>query len=198
MPRFANLDGSGPNAGRMVFRWAVVDRLNGRRRRTPPTAAVPAVAPDPALLATAPAPGEPARITWLGHASWLVQLDGTSLLIDPVFGERISYVIRRNGPAPLRPAQLPRIDRTLVSHNHYDRPSVLAAGAPVLTGVGLGKGLPLPVRGLGWWETERIGESVRVSFVPSQHWSRRGLFDVNQTLWGGFVIEGSRSRIYSA
>src|SRR6267378_3606928 len=72
MPRFANLDGSGPNAGRMVFRWAVLDRLNGRRRRTPPTAAVPAVAPDPALLATAPAPGEPARITWLGHASWLV------------------------------------------------------------------------------------------------------------------------------
>src|SRR5437016_4267664 len=161
----------------------------------------PAVVPDVERLRTPPAAGEPGRITWLGHASWLVQLDGTSLLIDPVFGERISYVIRRNGPAPLRPAQLPRIDRTLVSHNHYDhydRPSVLAAGAPLLTGVGLGKGLPLPVRGLGWWETERIGESVRVSFVPSQHWSRRGLFDVNQTLWGGFVIEGSRSRIYHA
>src|SRR6267143_1480915 len=155
MPRFANLDGSGPNAGRMVFRWAVLDRLNGRRRRTPPTAAVPAVAPDPALLATAPAPGEPARITWLGHASWLVQLDGASLLIDPVFGERVSYLIPRNVPAPLRPAQLPRIDATLISHSHYDhfdRPSVLAVGAPVVTGTGLGKGLPLPVRDIGWWD----------------------------------------------
>jgi len=199
--RFKNLDGSGPNASAMVFRWAVLDRIRGRRRQSPGTAAVPSVVPDVERLRTPPAAGEPGRITWLGHASWLVQLDGTSLLIDPVFGERISYVIRRNGPAPLRPAQLPRIDRTLVSHNHYDhydRPSVLAAGAPLLTGVGLGKGLPLPVRGLGWWETERIGESVRVSFVPSQHWSRRGLFDVNQTLWGGFVIEGSRSRIYHA
>src|SRR5207245_2838589 len=112
----------------------------GRRRRSPATAAVPSVVPDVERLRTPPAAGEPGRITWLGHASWLVQLDGTSLLIDPVFGERISYVIRRNGPAPLRPAQLPRIDRTLVSHNHYDhydRPSVLAAGAPLLTGVGL-------------------------------------------------------------
>ena len=201
MPRFANLDGSGPNAGRMVFRWAVLDRLNGRRRRTPPTAAVPAVAPDATLLATPPAPGEPARITWLGHASWLVQLDGASLLIDPVFGERISYLIPRNVPAPLRPAQLPRIDATLVSHGHYDhfdRPSVLAVGAPVVAGTGLGKGLPMPVRGLGWWDAEWITERVRVTFVPSQHWSRRGLFDVNKTLWGGFVIEGTGSRIYHA
>ena len=199
--RFKNLDGSGPNAGAMMFRWAVLDRIMGRRRKSPASAAVPSVVPDVERLRTPPAAGEPGRVTWLGHASWLVQLDGTSLLIDPVFGERISYVIRRNAPAPLQPAQLPRIDRTLVTHNHYDhydRPSVLAAGAPVVTGVGLGKGLPLPVRGLGWWETERIGESVRITYVPSQHWSRRGLFDVNQTLWGGFVIEGSRSRIYHA
>ena len=198
MPRFTNLDGSGPNAGKMVFRWAVLDRLAGRRRRSPPTAAVPVAAPDRALLASPPPPGQPARLTWLGHASWLVQLDGTSLLIDPVLGERI-FGLRRNAPVPLPAGQLPRIDRTLVSHNHYDhydRPSVLAAGAPVVTGSGVGKGLPLAVRELRWWETERIGDRVRVTYVPSQHWSRRGLFDVNRTLWGGFVIEGSRSRLY--
>jgi len=204
MPRFTNLDGSGPNGGAMVFRWAVLDRLAGRRRKSPSSATVPAVAPDLSLLATPPAAGEPARITWLGHASWLVQLDGASLLVDPVFSEAIPSEpvplrIRRNAPAPPQAAQLPRIDRTLVSHNHYDhydRRSVLAAGAPVLTGAGVGKGLPLPVRELRWWETDEIREGLRVTFVPSQHWSRRGFFDVNRTLWGGFVIEGSRSRLY--
>ena len=200
MPRFTNLDGSGAIAGSRVFRWAVLDRLAGRRRKSPPTAPVPAVAPDLPLLAKPPPPGEPARITWLGHASWLVQLDGASLLIDPVLGD-IPVRIRRNAPAPLQPAQLPRIDRTLLSHNHYDhydRPSVLAAEAPVLAGAGMGKGLPLPVRELRWWEAESINPHLRVSFVPSQHWSRRGLFDVNRALWGGFVIEGSRSRLYHA
>jgi L-ascorbate metabolism protein UlaG (beta-lactamase superfamily) len=199
--RFANLDGSGPNPGSMVFRWAVLDRLAGRRRRSPATATVPLVTPDRARLSSPPAPGEPARITWLGHASWLVQLDGCSLLIDPVLGESIPVRIRRNAPAPLRAAELPRIDRTLVSHNHYDhydRPSVLAARAPVVSGAGFGRRLPLPVRELRWWEAETVADRVRVTFVPSQHWSRRGLFDVNRTLWGGFVIEGSRSRLYHA
>ena len=200
MARFANLDGTGPHPGSAVFRWAVLDRLTGRRRRSPGQAVVPSVVPDLKELSTPPQPGEPGRITWLGHASWLVQLDGASLLIDPVLGSRISYLIPRNGAPPIRADQLPSIDATLVTHSHYDhydRPSVLAARAPVITGTGLGKGLPLPVRQLGWWEMDVVGK-VRITFVPSQHWSRRGLFDTNQTLWGGFVIEGSRSRVYHA
>jgi L-ascorbate metabolism protein UlaG (beta-lactamase superfamily) len=201
MFRFLNQDGSGPHAGAMVFRWAVLDRLAGRRRKSPQTAQVPVVPADVRRLATPPAVGEPLRLTWLGHASWLVQLDGASLLIDPIFGSRISYVIPRRVPVPLQPAQLPRIDATLVTHSHYDhydRPSVLAARARVVLGTGLGRRLPLPVRELSWWDAERINDHVRVSFVPSQHWSRRGLFDTNQTLWGGFVIEGARARVYHA
>src|SRR5439155_9332441 len=90
MTRFRNLDGSGPNPGSDVFRWAVVDKITGRRRRSPASAEVPAVKPDLTVLRNAPAPGEPARLTWIGHASWLVQIDGASLLIDPVFSKRIS------------------------------------------------------------------------------------------------------------
>lgn len=200
--RFRNLDGSGPHAVSDVFRWAILDKLRGRRRssaRSP--APVPFIATDPAQVSVPPAIGQPARLTWLGHASWLVQLDGISLLIDPLFGMRISHVIPRNVAVPLAPADLPRIDATLVTHGHYDHldaASVNAAGARVILGVGLGKAVALPSVELGWWDAERVSDSVRVSFVPSQHWHRRGLFDTNEALWGGFVIEGSRSRIYHA
>src|SRR5437588_8360593 len=136
MTRFRNLDGSGPNPGSDVFRWAVLDKVTGRRRRSPPSAAMPAVKPDLTVLRNAPGPGEPARLTWIGHASWLVQLDGVSLLIDPVFPERISGLLRRNVPAALQPGQLPRIDATLVTHSHYDHydvRSVQAAGARMIS-----------------------------------------------------------------
>ncbi len=197
MPRFTNLDGSGPNPGSAVFRWAVIDKITGRRRRSPDRAEVPQVRPDVKLLSRPPAVGEPARITWIGHASWLVQLDGVSLLIDPVFSERISGLIRRNVPPALRPEELPRIDATLVTHahyDHYDRPSVLAAGARAIVGRGLR--VEVPSVELSWWDSHLVGEGVRVTYVPSQHWSRRGLFDTNKTLWGGFVVEGGNARIY--
>src|SRR5712671_4493584 len=127
--RFRNLDGTGSHPPGAVFRWAVLDRLAGRRRRSPDRAEVPVVEPDRALLST---PASSPRVTWLGHASFLVQVDGASLLVDPVFSERIARVIRRNVPAPLSARELPRIDATLVTHNHYDHldtPSVRAAGA---------------------------------------------------------------------
>ena len=107
----------------------------------------------------------------------------------------------RNVDAPLLPEELPRIDATLVTHSHYDhydRPSVNAAKARVICGTGLGREIDVPSSELAWWDTERINDQVRVTFVPSQHWSRRGLFDANETLWGGFVIEGSKARIYHA
>src|SRR5690242_14881653 len=88
--RYRNLDGSGAHPARAVFRWAVLDRLSGRRRRSPAHAAVPSVAPDRAAIAT---PAAAPRITWLGHASFLVQIDGASVLVDPIFSDRIAGVI---------------------------------------------------------------------------------------------------------
>ncbi|HEX3771540.1 MAG TPA: MBL fold metallo-hydrolase [Polyangiaceae bacterium] len=198
--RFVNADGSEPQRLSAVFKWLVVDNLRGERRSTPATAAVPTVAPDVAALATPPAPGEGARLTWIGHASWLVQLDGVSLLIDPVFSRSLGPR-RRNVPPALLPAQLPAIDAQLVSHSHRDHldmPSLRAVGRPVLAGEGLAglfasKGLACTE--LDWWSEARVG-AVRVVFVPSQHWSQRGLTDKNETLWGGFVIEGSSARVY--
>jgi L-ascorbate metabolism protein UlaG (beta-lactamase superfamily) len=198
---FLNLDGSLPQGFGTFLRWQVLDRLAGRRRSAPDRAPMARMEADRARLARPPAPGEPARLTWLGHASWLVQLDGVSLLIDPALQPSIFGGIARNVEPGLTVEQLPRIDAQLVSHSHYDHldmPTLQAVGAPVIAGRRLER---LFRRGglfcteLGWWESARVGD-VRITFVPSQHWSRRGLFDTNETLWGGFVIEGRSATVY--
>jgi len=199
--RFKNLDGSGPQPFTQVFKWAVADKLAGRRRKSPDRAPVPRVEPDLALLSTPPAPGEGARLTWLGHASWLVQLDGVSLLVDPVLRDTIGGVIRRNVPPGVPVEQLPPITASLVSHNHYDHldlPTLKQVGAPIVTGLGhapIFRGSRLAVTELDWWQSTKVGP-VTVHFVPSQHWSRRGLNDINEMLWGGFVLEGSSARVF--
>ncbi|MBJ6761412.1 MBL fold metallo-hydrolase [Myxococcaceae bacterium JPH2] len=199
--RFKNLDGSGPQPFNTVFKWAFLDKVTGKRRKSPDRAPVPRVEPDLAVLATPPAPGEGARLTWLGHASWLVQLDGVSLLVDPVLRDAINVVIHRNVPPGVPIEKLPPISASLVSHNHYDHldlPTLQGVGAPIVTGLGherVFRGSHLPVTELDWWRSTQVGP-VTVHFVPSQHWSRRGLNDVNEMLWGGFVIEGSSARVY--
>lgn len=201
--RFVNLDGSGPKGLGAVLKWSVVDRLTGKRRRAPDRAPVPTVAPDLARLATPPARGEGARITWLGHASFLVQLDGVSLLIDPVLGERVAGVVSRNVAVPVPAERLPHIDAALVTHSHYDHldlPTLKQVGAPVYAGLGLRPLLEkegLRCRELGWWQAAQVG-GVEITFVPAQHWSRRGLGDTNRTLWGGFVVKGSSATLYHA
>jgi len=201
--RFLNLDGTGQPTWGSVLRWAVVDRLAGRRRASPARARVPRVEADRALLREPPPPGAPARLTWLGHASFLVQLDGVSLLVDPVLLDGIFGGIRRNLAPGLLLEDLPPIDAALVTHGHYDHldlPTLERVGAPVVAGLGAGRVVRragLAVQELGWWEETRVG-GVRVTFVPAQHWSRRTLFDTNTALWGGFAIEGQPATVYHA
>jgi L-ascorbate metabolism protein UlaG (beta-lactamase superfamily) len=201
--RYVNLDGSRPHSVGAIFRWAVWDRLTGRRRVSPPRAPVRVVAPDLDRLARPPAAGEPARITWLGHASFLVQLDGVSLLVDPALLPSIFGGVERNVPPGVPVERLPSVDAVLVSHSHYDHldlPTIERVRAPVVAGLGLARWFQarrIPATELGWWETTQVG-AVRIAFVPAQHWSRRGLLDSNSTLWGGFVVEGSTATLYHA
>lgn len=199
--RFVNGDGSMPQPFSAVFKWAVADRVLGRRRTGPIGAPAPHLSVDSAWLKRPPRAGEPARLTWLGHASWLVQLDDLSLLIDPIFSESIGPGIKRLVPKALEVEQLPQIDAQLVSHNHRDHldlPSLRAVTSPIVAGLGMREFFDkqkLTCTELGWWDETRVG-AVTIRFVPSQHWSRRGLSDENATLWGGFVIEGSTARLY--
>lgn len=201
--RFQNLDGVPPRGLLTALRWSVWDRITGKRRKTPDRAPVPVVAPDLALLSRPPPPGEPARITWLGHASFLVQLDGVSLLLDPALMPSLFGGIERNVPPGVPIEKLPPIDAVLVSHSHYDHldlPTLERVKAPVLAGLGLERWFRdrgLFATELGWWQTTTV-RGVRVTLVPAQHWSRRGLFDTNRALWGGFVIEGRNATVYHA
>jgi N-acyl-phosphatidylethanolamine-hydrolysing phospholipase D len=142
-------------------------------------------------------------VTWIGHATMLVQAGGLNVLTDPVFSQRVSPVqfagpSRAQAPGiPLR--ELPHIDVVVISHNHYDhldRGSVRgladqAGGAPLfLVPIGLKAWLAhigiVNAVELDWWDVHVHG-GVSFHFTPAQHWSGRSLSDRNKTLWGGWA-----------
>ncbi|WP_413927600.1 MBL fold metallo-hydrolase [Herbaspirillum sp. alder98] len=143
-------------------------------------------------------------VTWIGHATFLLQIGGKNVLTDPMFSERASPFSfigpRRKVPLPATIAELPHIDLVVISHNHYDhldRASVeqlnRQAGGPPLFLVPLGvldwmNDLGITnVRELDWWD--RIAQDdLDIYFVPATHWSARGLFDRSESLWGGWVF----------
>jgi L-ascorbate metabolism protein UlaG (beta-lactamase superfamily) len=142
-------------------------------------------------------------LTWIGHASWLVQLAGKNVLIDPIWAAAISGVVKRNGAPGLRLEDLPPIDLVLVTHNHrdhMDEPTLRKfTAAQAVVPLGLGPAMKKlgysRVTELDWWQTFAL-EALTVHFVPSQHWSRRGLTDANDTLWGGFVLSAGGVSVY--
>jgi len=153
-------------------------------------------------------------VTWIGHATALVQIGGLNVLTDPHFSDRASpaqwFGPKRWQPPAILLRELPHIDIVVISHNHYDHldaDSVKAlnaqAGGPPLFVVPLGVERWLAEEGirnakaLDWWDAvERNG--VRVHLVPVQHWSGRGFADRMKTLWGGYVIEGGGKRAFFA
>lgn len=189
------------------------DFLTGRAARSP-RAPLSVFAETRRALATPPSKG--LRLTWLGHSTVLIEIDGVRLLTDPVWGERASPVSfagpRRFHRPPLPLAELPPIDAVLLSHDHYDHlcastVRALARGeAPgfsgrFLTTLGVGAHLeklgvlPQHITEMDWSQGARVGD-VDVVAVPAQHFSGRSVLDRNRTLWAGFVLLGKKHRVF--
>jgi N-acyl-phosphatidylethanolamine-hydrolysing phospholipase D len=172
--------------------------------------APPVVANDGAFLRSNHHHSVPS-VTWIGHSTVLVQMDGVTFVTDPIWSERASP-LSFAGPARYVPPgvaldALPPIDFAVVSHSHYDHADVptlvqlARRGTRILVPLRLGALLReagiTAVDELDWWEERTIGP-VRIVCVPAQHWSARTPFDRNQTLWSGWVVSGPSRRFYFA
>jgi N-acyl-phosphatidylethanolamine-hydrolysing phospholipase D len=149
-------------------------------------------------------------ITWIGHSTFLVRMDGVTFLTDPMFSNRASPFSfagpRRAVPPGVPLDALPAVDFVLLSHDHYDHadlPTVTRLaerGVPFVTPTGLGEW----VRGAGgdaidlaWWK-DTLLDGVRLHCVPARHFSGRSLSDRNHRLWAGWVVSGPTRRFYFA
>lgn len=202
MARFQNIEAERPTPGLgKVLRWKVLDGIAGRNQKHPDRVEIPRVEPALRRLRAL----QDNSLTWIGHATYLVQLAGRSILTDPVLSDSIA-LIPRNAPLGIDPTALPTIDAVTISHNHRDHldvPSIRRLGKQptYLVPKGLARffstlGMPKVIE-LDWWESAEV-DGVTYTFVPAHHWSRRGAFDHNRTLWGGWVMRGAGRSVWHA
>lgn len=152
------------------------------------------------------------RITYVNHATALVQFQGINIITDPVWSPRASPIPHVGPKRYVNPGielnDLPPIDIVLLSHNHYDHMDLAALRAiarahtpRIYTGVGNAAYLARKgIKGaadLDWWESRNDG-TIKITAVPAQHFSARSVTDRNFTLWCGFVIEAASARMYFA
>ncbi len=168
---------------------------------------------DPVSVGPQPSPVQ-GQTTYINHATHLIQMSGASFLTDPIFSKRASPVSWAGPKRIHRPAielsALPKIDYVVISHNHYDHLDsesirMLAERFNPLFIVPLGNQDLVESFGakrvteLDWWQTLSVeGTDHRVTLVPAQHWSARGIFDRNRALWGGYVVENTHLKVYFA
>jgi L-ascorbate metabolism protein UlaG (beta-lactamase superfamily) len=203
--RFFDADGVPPKSLGEVLSW----QFGGKRQR--------AAWPDWVQNADADTPpprveGSKVRLSYVGHASWLIQTAGLNILVDPVWSMRASPLSfagpRRHNDPGIAFDALPKIDVVLVSHGHYDHLDVatlsrLAQAFSPRVITPLGNDIPMrdadaaiQTEAFDWKDRVELGNGVAVTLVPTRHWSARGLFDRNKALWASFVLETPAGKLY--
>ncbi len=188
---------------------SLADFLYGGERRVP-RGPLPSVDP---RAAWARPPQSGLRVTWLGHSTLLIEIDGYRVLTDPVWGPRASPSRlagpKRFQPVPVALNALPPIDLVIVSHDHYDHldyPTIRELSKyDVPFGTSLGVGAHLQAWGvaheriveLDWWESHTLPNTgLTVSAAPAQHFSGRGPRSGNTTLWSSLVIRTQQHGVF--
>ena len=185
-----------------------VRRWHRTRQKTP----WPKHIEDPILPPPRRADHDQIAVTFIGHSTFLLQIGGLCVLTDPIWSERcspVSFAGPRRARPPGQPLEsLPGVDLLLVTHNHYDHMdlptlrNVQARWQPA-TATGLDNARHLAKAGirsaveLDWWHSTELA-GARVTYVPAQHFSARGLYDRNRSLWGGFVVQVHGATVYFA
>ncbi|MBN2824970.1 MAG: MBL fold metallo-hydrolase [Campylobacterales bacterium] len=147
----------------------------------------------------------------MGHSTLLFKLDNRLVLTDPVFGERVSpvsfYGPKRFHSNPIEIEALPFIDIVIISHNHYDHLDAYSIKklkdkvGHIYTTLGVSKKLiefgvePSKISELDWWQSKR-DKSIAITATPAQHFSGRGLFDRNKSLWASWVIATPTTKLF--
>lgn len=150
------------------------------------------------------------NVTWLGHSSLMINIDGYKILTDPVFEKRVSFFgpTRFNGDVPLNIEEIPNIDVVIISHNHYDHLNGYSIKllnektgrffVPLGVGAELeGWGVPrAKITELDWWDEIQVNEHLMIAATPAQHFSGRGLSDRYETLWASWVIKSKNHKVF--
>ena len=168
---------------------------------------------NPVLNLNSPLSAHQVAITFVNHATLLIQLQGLNILTDPIWSNRASP-FTWSGPKRVRKPgidfdALPKIDFVVISHNHYDHmdletlkrlderfsPRMLAplGDKATLSSAGITK-----IDEMDWWDSTSINSETSIVFTPTRHFSSRGPFDRNKTLWGSYLIQASGHSIYFA
>jgi L-ascorbate metabolism protein UlaG (beta-lactamase superfamily) len=153
------------------------------------------------------------RISFVGHASFLLQTAGLNILVDPVWADRASPFRFAGGAKRVRAPgitfdELPKIDVVLVTHGHYDHLDVATLKrlterdkprifAPLGQDATIRQSVPeAAVATLDWHDRAVLNDKAAITLVPARHWTARGLHDRNRALWGGYVLETPAGRAF--
>lgn len=151
------------------------------------------------------------RITFVNHATVLIQVDGLNVITDPIWSDHASPFLwtgpQRWHPPGIRFEDLPPIDVVMISHDHYDHLDMTTLerlkdehDPRFLAGLGIKKLLRhagiYKVTEMDWWDSWTLPNGRKIHAVPARHWSKRNLFGDRETLWLGFVMETADGPIY--